>query len=561
MLNFLNENQYSAAITSFELLLAMDPDFKEAKWGDALVYLGQGNLVAAEQTVIEVLAFDPEYDFASGLLEKIRWTYYERGIVFLNEHQYNEAIANLENAIAIYTNFTEAHVGFQDAYLKSECVYFDQLDIIEEGAEKIDVMNQISERIDLFSLETQPVIGGRYLTDETAAPKKLEENDSTTLANWLRSVASFRLLTREEEVQLAKRIEAAEAKALDELLDVLVEVDLLSREKREQSAERIEAAEAEALDELLDALVEVDLLSREQKEQLAEQIEAGRSEARKALVSEIQDALVKRDALSEKGKEALAKRIRAAEREARNARDELVQANLRLVISIAVKYQGHNVPLEDLIQEGNIGLIKAASKFDYRKRVKFSNYATWWIKVEIMQALDKTSRLIRLPAYFIMRTKKFDAVYDRLCQELQREPRHTEIAEALNLTVRQIEEILISNIDVVSIDLPLDNECAATLGDLIEDPATSEKDAPIAEMINTDLTAQLLKSLPERERRVLKMRFGLEDGEPKTLREVGVALQVTRERVRQLEIDAIKRLCALYDEMGEFRSNSQYRAA
>jgi len=407
-----------------------------------------------------------------------------------------------------------------------------------------------------------PYMEATYPPDETEPSESYKGSDQSALTSWLRSVAGHRLLTREEEVQLAKRIEAAEAKALDELLDVLVEVDLLSREKREQPAKRIEAAEAEALDELLDALVEVDLLSREQKEQLAEQIEAGRSEARKALVSEIQDALVKRDALSEKGKEALAKRIRAAEREARNARDELVQANLRLVISIAVKYQGHNVPLEDLIQEGNIGLIKAASKFDYQKGFKFSTYAIWWIKQAIMRTLDNFSRSIRLPSYVVAKMNKFDAVYATLCQELQREPRRDEIADALDLTVKQVEEILTFNADTISMDLPLSDErSAATLGDLIEDPITSGEDGPIAEMINKDLTAQFLKRLPEREQRVLKMRFGLEDGERKTLREIGVALQVTRERVRQLEIDAIKRLCALYDEMGEFRSKPQYRAA
>lgn len=407
-----------------------------------------------------------------------------------------------------------------------------------------------------------PYMEATYPPDETEPSESYKGSDQSALTSWLRSVAGHRLLTREEEVQLAKRIEAAEAKALDELLDVLVEVNLLAREKREQPAERIEAAEAEALDELLDALVEVDLLSREQGEQLAEQIEAGRSEARKALVSEIQDALVKRDALSEKGKEALAKRIRAAEREARHARDELVQANLRLVISIAVKYQGHNVPLEDLIQEGNIGLIKAASKFDYQKGFKFSTYAIWWIKQAIMRTLDNFSRSIRLPSYVVAKMNKFDAVYAALCQELQREPRRDEIADALDLTVKQVEEILTFNADTISMDLPLSDErSAATLGDLIEDPITSGEDGPIAEMINKDLTAQFLKRLPEREQRVLKMRFGLEDGERKTLREIGVALQVTRERVRQLEIDAIKRLCALYDEMGEFRSKPQYRAA
>ena len=403
-----------------------------------------------------------------------------------------------------------------------------------------------------------PYMDATYPPDETEPSESYKGSDQSALTSWLRSVAGHRLLTREEEVELAKRIEAAEAKGLDRLLDTLVDVNLLSREKKEQLVEQIEAAEAKTQDQPLDALMEVNLLSREKKEQLAEQIETGRSEARKTLVSELQDALVNSDSLSEKEKEELTKRIGAAESEARIARDELVQANLRLVISIAVKYQGHNVPLEDLIQEGNIGLIKAASKFDYQKGFKFSTYAIWWIKQAIMRTLDNFSRSIRLPSYVVAKMNKFDAVYAMLCQELQREPRRDEIADALDLTVKQVEEILTFNADAISMDLPLSDErSAATLGDLIEDPSTSGEDGPIAEMINKDLTAQFLKRLPEREQRVLKMRFGLEDGERKTLREIGVALEVTRERVRQLEIDAIKRLYDLYDEMGEFRSDRQ----
>ena len=408
-----------------------------------------------------------------------------------------------------------------------------------------------------------PYMDATYPPDETEPSESYKGSDQSALTSWLRSVAGHRLLTREEEVELAKRIETADAKALDELLDALVEVNLLSREKKEQLAEQIETAEAKAVNEPLDALVEVNLLPREKKEQLAEQIETGRSEARKALVSELQDALVKGDSLSDEQKAELTKRIAAAEREARSARDELVQANLRLVISIAVKYQGHNVPLEDLIQEGNIGLIKAASKFDYQKGFKFSTYAIWWIKQAIMRTLDNFSRSIRLPSYVVAKMNKFDAVYATLCQELQREPRRDEIADALDLTVKQVEEILTFNADTISMDLPLSDErSAATLGDLIEDPTTSGEDGPIAEMINKDLTTQLLKSgLSEREQRVLKMRFGLEDGERKTLREIGVALKITRERVRQLEIEAINRLKGRYDDMGESRSNSQYQAA
>jgi RNA polymerase primary sigma factor len=294
-----------------------------------------------------------------------------------------------------------------------------------------------------------------YLTDEAEYTENCKGSDRTALTSWLRSVAGHRLLSREEEVELAKRIEEGDTQA----------------------------------------------------------------------------------------------------------RDELVQANLRLVISIAVKYQGHNVPLEDLIQEGNIGLIKAAGKFDYRKGFKFSTYAIWWIKQAIMRTLDNFSRSIRLPSYIVAKMNKFDSIYATLCQELQREPRREEIAEALDLTVNQVEEILTFNADAISMDLPLSDERAAsTLGDLVEDPTTGGEGGPIAELINEDLIAQFLKKLPEREQRVLKMRFGLEDGERKTLREIGDALDVTRERIRQLEIYAIKQLRTLYNEMGEFRSES-YRAA
>ncbi|MDE0397621.1 MAG: sigma-70 family RNA polymerase sigma factor [Candidatus Poribacteria bacterium] len=241
--------------------------------------------------------------------------------------------------------------------------------------------------------------------------------------------------------------------------------------------------------------------------------------------------------------------------DAEQARDQLVQANLRLVIAIARKFQGYNIPLEDLIQEGNSGLIRAASKFDYRWGHRFSSYASWWIRQAMVYAHDNSSRLIRLPSYFIARMKKYDTVYARLCQELQREPYPEEIAAVSDLTVKQVEDILVSKVEAVSMDSLLENEYSAeTLGDLIddliEDSTNGEQEVSIAKIIHKDLIVQFLKSLPEREQKLLKMRFGLEDGEPKTLREVSLALEVTRERVRQLEIEAIKRLRVLHDEIG-----------
>ena len=255
--------------------------------------------------------------------------------------------------------------------------------------------------------------------------------------------------------------------------------------------------------------------------------------------------------LSREQEIALAKRI---EQNDESARDELVQANLRLVVSVAMKYRGHNVPLEDLIQEGNIGLMRAASKFDYRKGFKFSTYAIWWIRQAIMRTLDNCSRSIRLPSYVVAKASKFDSAYAHLSQTLDREPTIDELAEVLDLTDKQIEDLLMLNSGTISLELPLNDEKnAATLSDLIEDPRANPETGPIADLVEEDLVDTLLSKLKARERAVIKMRFGLEDGEEKTLREIGEKMDVTRERVRQLEIEAITRIKRLYDETGELR--------
>ena len=247
----------------------------------------------------------------------------------------------------------------------------------------------------------------------------------------------------------------------------------------------------------------------------------------------------------------LAKRI---EQNDESARDELIQANLRLVVSVAMKYRGHNVPLEDLIQEGNIGLMRAASKFDYRKGFKFSTYAIWWIRQAIMRTLDNCSRSIRLPSYVVAKASKFDSAYAHLSQTLHREPTIEELSEVLELSDKQIEDLLLLNSGTVSLELPLNDEKnATTLSDLIEDPQANPEAGPIAALVEENLVDALLSKLKEREREVIKMRFGLEDGEEKTLREIGEKMDVTRERIRQLEIEAIARIKRLYDEAGELR--------
>ncbi len=259
--------------------------------------------------------------------------------------------------------------------------------------------------------------------------------------------------------------------------------------------------------------------------------------------------------LSREEEIALAKRIENGDE---SACEELVQANMRLVVSVASKYQGRNVPLEDLIQEGNIGVMRAAKKFDYRRGFKFSTYAIWWIKQAIRRTLDNCSRSIRLPSYIVAKVNRFDSTYARLCQELQREPKIGELAEALELTEAQVKEILTLNANTISMETPLsDEKAAATLGDLVEDTSENPGAGPIADMIEQNLVNQLLSKLSTREQQVLSMRYGLEGGNEKTLREIGEKLNVTRERIRQLEIEAIHRLRRFYDEMGEFRHPMQ----
>ncbi len=259
--------------------------------------------------------------------------------------------------------------------------------------------------------------------------------------------------------------------------------------------------------------------------------------------------------LSREEEIALAKRIEQADE---SARSELIEANLRLVVSVASKYQGHNVPLEDLIQEGNIGLMRAVNKFDYRRGFKFSTYAIWWIRQAILRTLDNCSRSIRLPAYIVARVNKIDSTYANLSQDLQREPTVEEVSETLELTVKQVEEILAFNSAILSLELPLSGEKDAnSLGDLIEDSDANPEVGLIPELIEHELVDSLLGKLKEREREVIRMRFGLGDGEERTLREIGEKLNVTRERIRQLEMEAIARLQRLYDENAELRSLSK----
>ena len=342
-------------------------------------------------------------------------------------------------------------------------------------------------------------------------------------------------------------IDVLRMNAMDEPEALMInDEDVVIEEEDELDVENIDLSVPEGVSiedpvrMYLKEIGKVPLLTADEEIVLAKQMEAG-ADAHNRL-EEIEELL--KDADDEKRAELLKeqKQMKMLEYAGEEAKNRLAEANLRLVVSIAKRYVGRGMLFLDLIQEGNLGLIKAVEKFDYRKGYKFSTYATWWIRQAITRAIADQARTIRIPVHMVETINKLIRVSRQLLQELGREPFPEEIAEEMNMSVERVREILKISQEPVSLETPIGEEEDSHLGDFIQDDNVPVPADAAAFTLLREQLKDVLSTLTDREQKVLRLRFGQDDGRARTLEEVGKEFNVTRERIRQIEAKALRKL-------------------
>ena len=345
-----------------------------------------------------------------------------------------------------------------------------------------------------------------------------------------------------EAMSIKQAEEAVEAEAAEAMKAAGISADEKPADAKKRRAEarkaRIEASSVVMLTGdpvrmYLKEIGKVDLLTASEDVDLAMKIEAGLKATEELERAEDEGVeLTRRER----------RRLTRVEQVGLDAKDQLIEANLRLVVSIAKRYVGRGMLFLDLIQEGNLGLIRAVEKFDYTKGFKFSTYATWWIRQAITRAIADQARTIRIPVHMVETINKLVRIQRQLLQELGREPTPEEIGEQMDMTAERVREIQKINQEPVSLETPIGEEEDSQLGDFIEDhEAVRPDDAAGFSMLQEQLQ-MVLDGLAERERKVIELRFGLKDGHPRTLEEVGREFGVTRERIRQIESKTLAKL-------------------
>ena len=316
--------------------------------------------------------------------------------------------------------------------------------------------------------------------------------------------------------------------------------DAVEEVTKEELEDTESLAEGFAIDDpvrmYLKEIGKVDLLTPDEEVELAKKMQAGMEAKEK--IKELDERQRNGEQIDEKEYQALRKAIRGGE----NAKKRLSEANLRLVVSIAKRYVGRGMLFLDLIQEGNLGLLKAVEKFDCTKGFKFSTYATWWIRQAITRAIADQARTIRIPVHMVETINKVIRVSRQLLQELGHDPQPEEIAEEMNMPVERVREILKIAQEPVSLETPIGEEEDSHLGDFIPDDDALEPTEAASFTLLKEQLVEVLKTLTPREEKVLRLRFGIEDGRTRTLEEVGKEFNVTRERIRQIEAKALRKL-------------------
>ncbi len=325
--------------------------------------------------------------------------------------------------------------------------------------------------------------------------------------------------------------QGATMEQIEETYNVLTDAGITVEDAGEEPEKAPSAEELSALE------AELEEGHQEKPEEATEEdmIEAGMNDSVRMYLREIGKVPL----LTQEQEAALARRVQEGDQEAAK---EMVEANLRLVVSIAKRYVGRGMQMLDLIQEGNLGLIKAVEKFDVSKGFKFSTYATWWVRQSITRALADQARTIRIPVHMVETMNRVTQTSRVLQQELGREPTLDELAKAMDMSPTRINEIRQMCMEPVSLESPVGEEDDSHLGDFIEDTTGLQPTDRVARSMLRAQLMEILGTLSEREANVLKLRYGLEDGRPRTLEEVGREFNVTRERVRQIEAKALRKI-------------------